>query len=354
MYRKIPYVPAELQIVDKKPGMFRGPELEIRNTPVTPRANHDAAFDDRHPYWMPSIRDTNGLSIPLYHDMLGRGMGKDVTDAFGVHWVFVPDVGGSMEAPNVPPLMEDVNEWREKIRIPDIDAWDWEKAARESKIDPRYPCYITLINGFWFERLLSFMGFMPAAMALIDEEQTDAIKELFSALTDLGCRVVDKLCTLWPMLDCIEVHDDWGSQMAPFFSMDVAYELFVPYMKRFTDHIHDWGRHTMLHSCGHTFDRVQCYIDAGFDMWTPQPMNEIEELYERWGDKMIFGVFPRETDLASRSEEEQRAAARAFAERYCKPGKPALLGVNAIARMTPAFEEELYIHSRRLYLEQDD
>ena len=33
------------------------------------------------------------------------------------------------------------------------------------------------------------MDFVPAAMALIDEEQTDALKELFNATTDLGIRL---------------------------------------------------------------------------------------------------------------------------------------------------------------------
>jgi len=36
-----------------------------------------------------------------------------------------------------------------------------------------------LINGFWFERLISFMGFEGAAEALIDEDQTDAVKAIF-------------------------------------------------------------------------------------------------------------------------------------------------------------------------------
>ena len=71
---------------------------------------------------------------------------------------------------------------------------------------------------------------MPAAMALIDEEQTDAIKELFQATTDMACKLVDIFCENYPFLDFFNVHDDWGAQKAPFFSMDVSYELFVPYM----------------------------------------------------------------------------------------------------------------------------
>jgi hypothetical protein len=73
--------------------------------------------------------------------------------------------------------MSDVNEWREKVIFPDIDSWNWEGDAEKQKIDGRFPYQCSLINGFWFERLISFMDFAPAAMALIDEEQQDAIKE---------------------------------------------------------------------------------------------------------------------------------------------------------------------------------
>lgn len=351
MFRKIPYTEKEKEIVDKLPGMFGGPDFPVRNTPVSPRENIAALFYDKHPYWMPDIREIRYLHPAVYNNNLGRGFGEDITDAFGVRWKWVAKVGGSIVEPGNP-FLESANEWREKIKIPDIDAWDWEGAARENPVDTRYSWCFSFINGFWFERLISFMDFMYAAMALIDDDQVEAVKELFSELTDLGCRLVDKVCKTWPGLDLIEAHDDWGSQKAPFFSREVAEELFVPYMKRFTDRVHAWGRRALLHSCGHTEDRVECYIAAGFDMWAPQDMNDIESLYDKYGDKIVLCVFPKETDLAQRSEEEQRAAARAFADRFCQPGKPAILGLAAAARITPAFQDELYTYSRKLYLSQ--
>ena len=351
MYRKIPYTEAEKQVVGERPGMLGFGSSPIYNTPVTPRANFDAMFDDKHPYWMPNIRDTLGLHAKIYNDKLGRGSRADLVDVFGIQWKFEPTAGGSI-AVSDNPLLEDANDWKEKIKLPDIDSWDWETAAKENPIDPRFPCYFSFVNGFWFERLISFMDFIGAAMAIIDDEQKDAVKELFEAMTDLGCRLVDKFCEYWPQLDCIEIHDDWGAQKAPFFSMDTAYELFVPCMKKLTDHIHSKGRHTMLHSCGHNADRIQCFIDGGFDLWAPQSMNDIDYLYDNYGDKIILCVFPPEEDLAERSEEEQRAAARRFVDRFCQPGKPSVRGMVSFRRGTPAFEDEVYEYSRKKYLEE--
>ncbi|MBE6914530.1 MAG: methyltransferase [Ruminococcaceae bacterium] len=351
MFRKIPFVEAELQQIGTRPSMMGLGTSPVYNTPVTPRANFDAMYDDRHPYWMPSVRETIALRPALYTNTLGRGSREDITDVFGVRWRYEPVAGGSI-AVSGNPLLLDANDWREKIKLPDIDAWDWAACARENPVDPRFPCFMSFANGFWFERLISFMDFMPAAMALIDDDQIEAVRELFDAMTDLGCRLVDKFCEYFPMVDILEVHDDWGAQKAPFFSEEVARDLFVPFMKRLTDRIHAWGRHAQLHSCGHNYDRVSCYIDGGFDMWAPQPMNDIESLYDNYGDKIILCVFPKETDLAFRSEEDQRACARAFVDRYTQPGKPVLLGMEAFRRATPAFDDEVYRYSREVYLRQ--
>ena len=351
MIPKIPYVKRELEVVEEIEGRM-GMKMQIKNTPVSPRQNTQALFWDRKPCWMPGPMDFTKTCIPdFYNNHLGRGGAEDTTDDFGLVWEYVEAVGGSIVHPGKP-LMEDVNEWKEKIILPDIDTYDWEGAAKTVKIDQRYSTEMSFINGFWFERLISFMDFEGAAMALLDEDQEDAIHELFTATTDLACRLVDKFCEYFPMMDGFNVHDDWGAQKAPFFSQEIAYEFFVPYMKKLTDHIHSKGRYATLHSCGHNAMRIQAFIDGGFDQWTPQLMNDVRSLYENYGDKIVLGVFPDRDDIASLSEDEQRAEARRFADTYCKPGKPAVLSIYGGRMVTPVFMDELYEYSRKLYLKQ--
>jgi len=349
MFRPIPYSPNELRIVEEVPG-FMGTTIPVRNYPVSPRQNYDALYAERKPFWMPGGMDSKMLIPPMYNNNLGRGGQEDIVDCFGVKWQYVPSAGGSIVHPGAP-LLEDINDWRDVVKMPNIDEWDWEGAAAASSIDLRYPCQMSFINGFWFERLISFLDFMPAAIALIDEEQTDAIKDLFAATTELGCKLVDKFCEYFPAMDGFNVHDDWGAQKAPFFSQEVAYELFVPYMKQLTDHIHSKGRVATLHSCGHNADRIQCFIDGGFDQWAPQPMNDIKKLYREYGDKIVLAVWPDPIDWANTTEEEQRAHARKFVEEFNQPGKPSTLGFGD-RQMTPAFLEEVYIHSRKLFAER--
>jgi hypothetical protein len=347
MNRRIPFVPGELRVIDTLPAFF-GPGRPLRDTPISPRENIAALFFDKHPYWLPLPGDSSMMLPGIYNNTLGRGGPEGVTDVFGIEWEWVESAGGSIVRPGEP-LLKNANEWKDKIKIPDIDAWDWAGEAEKTKLDWRVSNMVTLVNGFWFERLVSFMDFAPAAMALIDEDQKDAVKALFEAMTDLAIRLVDKFCAYWPSLDGFNIHDDWAAQKAPFFSQEVARELFVPYMKALNDHIHAKGRYVTLHSCGHGEDRIQCFIEAGFDGWDPQTMNDTHKLWDDYGDRICISVVPEPFDPAAADEEEQRRRGREFAQRFCKPGKPAQLGFYAGPALTPAFTEAVYIESRKIF-----
>jgi len=353
MLQKYPFSEQEMKVVEEIPGMF-GMVSKLRNSPITPRQNTEAMYFEKKPCWMPTQEDYSMMfsGDMIYVNTLGRGRRKDITDAFGIPWVYVPTAMGSIVKPGEP-LLTDIENWRDVIKMPDIEKFDWEAQMADAPVDMRFACDMTFVNGFWFERLISFMDFMYAAIAIIDEDQVDYVKEIFEETTELGCKCVDKFCQCFPQIDGFTVHDDWGSQKDPFFSEEIAYELFIPYMKRFSDCVHEHGRYLNLHSCGHNEKRVQCFIDAGFDSWEPQLMNDIKKLYEEYGDKIILAVWPDRDDIAELSEEEQRAEARKFADFYCKPGKPAMLGLNGQRMTTPAFRDELYKYSRQLYLAMD-
>ncbi|MCL2137572.1 MAG: methyltransferase [Coriobacteriia bacterium] len=344
MQRSIPYSPNERNVIDERPGWFGGPPIPVYNTPVLPRQNACALYFDRQPYWISTSSDI-AFSIPdLYNEKLGRAPNN--TDVFNRYWEFVEMVGGSITHGGNP-LFTDVNEWKDKVTIPNVDDWDWAKAVEDTKPDRTLSMMPSLVNGFWFERLISFMDFEHAAVALIDEDQHDAIIELFTAMTDLAIKVVDKLFEYFPGIDGVNIHDDWGSQQAPFFSEEVARKLFFPFMKELNDHIHSKGRYTSLHSCGHNESRIELFIEAGYDEWSPQPMNDTQALYEKYGDKIILSIYP-DPLAPDAADDDYRQAARDYVDRFCQPGKPSTLGFSPLAA-NPAFAEELYIYSRKHY-----
>jgi hypothetical protein len=87
-------------------------------------------------------------------------------------------------------------------------------------------------------------------------------------------------------------------------------------------------------------------IEAGWDSWSGMAMNDTQGDYEKYGDKIIIGVIPDQWDPAVTPEEKQREEARKFVDRFCRPGKPAIINYYGAQVLTPAFREELYRYSR--------
>ena len=350
--------PKELEVVRETPATAMMPSVKIYNYPVSPKEGVKATMS-RKPIWQTMGIDSRMFIPRLFPDNTARAFAFesqpfDVTtegggkDMFGIEWEYIAQVNGSMVRPGKP-FLSDANEWYEKLVWPDIDAWDWKGSAEKNNdtylaTDSYNSCW--LMNG-WFERLISFMDFEGAIMALIDEDQKDAVKDLFNKLSDLYIDIIGKHFDYFPGIDGFLIHDDWGSQKETFFSPAVAEEMIVPYMKKVTDYIHSRNKFAELHSCGQILKQVPNMIAAGWDAWAGQPMNDTHKIYELYGDKILIGVIPDNFDPDTTSEEEQRAIARSYADKFCRPDKPSYF--NGYRNITPAFREELYIRSRENY-----
>lgn len=351
---KIPFSEDELKIVGELPGFFPdAPGTPIYNYPVTPKEAYRALVN-KSPVWQNTPLDMSLFNPQIIPDNIARALvieanplkredfgGKDM---FGIEWEYVEIATGSMVKPGSP-LLNDANEWEDKVVFPDIDSWDWKGSAESNREYLNRGLFIQpfFMTGY-YERLISFMDFDNAIMSLVDEDQQEAVKALFEKLTDLYIDIVDRMIEHYN-IDGITIHDDWGSQRAPFFSPATATEMIVPAMKRFTNYVHDRGLIADLHSCGHLELQVPQIIAAGWDSWGPQTMNDTHMLYEKYGDQILIGINP-EPFPEDAPEDEQREAAADFVEKYCNPDKPAALNFYAMSMLTPAFLEELYRLSR--------
>ena len=257
-----------------------------------------------------------------------------------------------MENPDNPHPLEDANDWREVIKFPDVNAWDWERSAKANaewfETNKDYVQTITFLNGTGFERLVSFMGFENAATALIDDEQQEAVIELCTEIMEkVYFPYIDNVAKWYPSIDKISLHDDWGAQRAPFFSLAAAREVFVPIYKRFTDYVKSKGIIIELHSCGKNDLVVPAYIESGFETWNGMYMNDKRALFEQFGDRFIFGVDPpKVADDMNASKEDIEAGAREFCEFYIRDGKCHVVG--NMMRKNPLFVEAVYRISRQM------
>ena len=356
--KKIPFDEKELKKIDEIPGRAGRPSIPVFDFPVSPKEAYLAVYE-KNPIWFPIGSETIMFSPQVIPDNISRGFvvekntmpvenygGKDM---FGIEWVYVPQVGGSMVRPGAPHL-KDISEWKDSIVFPNLDDWDWETSSKENKefLNNGKTVIMSLFSGCWFERLISFLDFENAAIALIDEEQQEDAMELMDKLTDLYCNLIDK-CVKYYDVDAFLVHDDWGAQNAPFFSVNTGKEIIMPYMKKLVAHIHSRGKLAMLHSCGIVEPHLPTWIEAGWDQWAGMGINNTQMLHEKYGDKIHIGVVPTYFDPETTSEEDQRKAAREFVDKFGSPEKMATLNVIESSCITPAFLEELYKYSRIKY-----
>lgn len=351
--KKVPFDQNELKIKYVIPN-FRGfADIPHFYAPITARDNIKSAIFDRECMYMPDFRDFLHFTPRCIPDSIARCAvmdggekvpDKGGRDMFGIEWVFVEIANGAMVRPGNP-LFTDMNEWREKVQWPDIETWDWEGQAKLSRdfVSQSEQALVPVLFSGFFERMISMMDVSNACVALIDEEQEEALTAFLDKLSDLYCAVIDKLVQYFPV-DGFTIHDDWGGQRAPFFSLETARKILVPPMKKVADHIHSYGLFYDMHCCGYVPQLVPAMQEIGADTWSGQPVNDKKALYDQWGDKLLLGV---ETPVipADMPKEEIDKAAEKFVETYLNPGKPVLISPRSEID-NPYFFEAVYRYSR--------
>ena len=139
-------------------------------------------------------------------------------------------------------------------------------------------------------------------------------------MADYKIEVTGKVFDNYGQIDGICYHDDWGTQRAGFFSVDMHREQIMPATKRYFDFVHEKGKFVELHSCGKNEAYVPAMLEMGVDHWTPQRgVNDNDFLYDTYGKDMTF-TFPLDIPEGL-SKEEISARIRGFVDRYGETGR---------------------------------
>lgn len=208
-------------------------------------------------------------------------------DWFGVQWEYVPLVMASMVKPGTK-VLTDITRWREQVHFPDLNAIDWEQAAkketagwdRENKIS-----YLMLINGM-FERTHALMGFEDAFMAMYDEPEE--YQALVDAITDYKIKLIEIMGKYYKP-DVLCFHDDYGANDRMLMSPDLWRQFFKEPLKRVIDATHKAGILYEHHSCGYIEPIFKELVDLGIDAIDPlQITNPIRKLKDQYQDRLTF------------------------------------------------------------------
>lgn len=335
------------------------PPHPVLNRPISAKENWKLLFAGKKPYWIPAggwmFCDINVFRPRMNPDNVachiifdGEVMYPYETDKmfsswFDLEWEFVREAGGATVHPGNPKV-KDISEWEKYISIPNLDDLDWDSCKTNNKefLDVDKANQLGILSGLW-ERLMSLMDVDNAAIAMIDEDEKEGVKRFFDQYADLLVEYITRMKEIVP-IDAVLIHDDWGHQHSTFLSIDTYREMLLPYYKRIINKVHELGMWFELHSCGKNQTLVPVLLEMGVDLWCPQIMNDIEGLLQTYKDAPIaFGV-PEPILSKEASEDEIRAAAKAWVDKY-KDYRVAQYFFTA----PPSFSQYIYEFSRIAY-----
>lgn len=376
----------EHTVIGTYPG-FKGMEdIRILNAegkcivPDTPRyyrpipvyENFKMLFRGETPYWIPNngwfycdtqeFRPRQTQDCIAHHQCLDGGPYVDYSKFpkvmkgwFNLALEWEPQSCGATVRPGNP-MITDMNDWKEIIEFPDLDQIDFDE-MKEMNRDYLGTDKINQLGihlGFW-ERLMDLMDVSGAAIALVDEDQEDAMKEFLDKLSDFYCDYISRVAKIG-RIDSVMLHDDWGTNNGPFFSLNTARSFFVPNLKKVADTCHSLGIIFEHHCCGKAEDLVPAMVECGTDYWFPQStINDVDKLIETYkNDHITFAVGNPILKKGS-SEEEIRKIAKDFVEKYKDKGILFCADSSTTrvpghdASLFPIFRDAVYEYSRQAY-----
>ena len=262
--------------------------------------------------WLPVTADCCFTLIPSPIRDRPVPVGVDGLDWFGCKWYFDKASNGYAQNPGDPLPLKELEQWREQVRFPDLDACDW--AACAVKDLQKYDRDRVLLRVFTesgpFERLHQLYGFENAFLAMY--EYPEAFLELMDALSDFKVEIVRRLGRYYKP-DIVFAMDDLGSNRGPLLSLEMYRALIKPFDAKIVQAIHDIGARVVYHSCGCMQAFVEDLIDIGVDMLHPFQggINDQKMVQEKYGDELFFaGCLDNLVQKTEVTEEELRAEMR--------------------------------------------
>jgi len=259
----------------------------------TPKENMLRVFRHKIPEGLPHLLMEGTYFLAPQNGIEERPTGgKGGTDWFGVKWTYIEGDLAPVPDSRQKPICDDICEWKTQIKFPDMDAWDWKRAAEidhVADVDREHQMlYTSSLSGF-FERMHMLMGFEDALCSLITDP--DEVGEFLDAMLEYKCKQLTKIKEYYNP-DVLNFHDDYGTQRGLFFSPEIWRTLFKPRLKKVIDHCHNLGMIFELHSCGLIEDIIPEIADLGTDCLQCMDINDIQKMKKITGREMAYGVSP--------------------------------------------------------------
>jgi hypothetical protein len=311
--------------------------------------NMKMAYEHKIPNYMPLMSDIDKVNIHGLDFVNERPEVPGVHDDwYGQSWTFVDSIHAASPTPGKY-LLNEIHEWREKIKFPNLDKLDWEGYSKRDTANwsPEKMHSVRIFFGMW-ERLNSILDFSKSLMALI--EDPEECYDFFGAIAGFKIKLHDKIIDYYKP-DILIMHDDYGTQDRMFMSPKAWRELLKPHLKRVCDAVHSRGVIYEHHSCGYIAPIIPDMIELGIDAVDYiQIVNPLEDILKKYNKNItLVGCLDNQLiDSELTTEETARSHVREMMDRLASYGSfipaPLVLGKHA-----KAVSDELLKHSISFY-----
>ncbi len=257
---------------------------------ISAKENALRLYNHEMPEYLPIMGQGIINNVPVNGYRERCPLGGSGYDWFGQHWTWPEGDPAPLPGPDF--ILDDICDWEDTVKFPNLDEWDWEEATRIDRI-PEFDyennlLYQMIHNGI-FERLNSLMGFEDSLCSLLTDP--DEVKAYAWAMVDYKCKLIDKIAKYYKP-DIICYHDDWGTQRGMIFSPDVWRDILKEPTRQIIEHTHSLGIMFELHCDGDVHTIIPEIVDDlkpdGINL---MKVNNIPELKKITKNKVVYNTF---------------------------------------------------------------
>lgn len=159
-------------------------------------------------------------------------------------------------------VLHNIEDWKDVVKFPDLDAYDWEEESRIQLANVDRDTQI-LDYSSWNAQFLCathLMGFMDGLCAFAEEPEI--CKVLVDAISDYKIRILERVQKYFKP-DFFTTFDDVATQSSLFLSPETYREIIKPAHKKVNDAAKAMGMYPKMHTCGYCEALIPDFIDEG-------------------------------------------------------------------------------------------
>ena len=219
--------------------------------------------------------------------------GGGFVDVFGVEFVPTKETGGMALPKPGKFIMDDIRNWRDVVKLPDLTGIDWEAACKKDveSLTENPDEVVVFYGGIsfgmgFFMSLMNMMGFTNGLTTLYEEPEL--VMEMFDYMADWYCYGIEHTIDRLPV-DIFNVGDDTATATNPFISPEMYRELVKPFVTRTAKFAVDRGIPIMMHNCGRCEVSIDDWRDFGVTAWNPaQIVNDLSGIKKKYGNSLVL------------------------------------------------------------------